>query len=173
MLKLYTDKKELFECNVALEGVNVKDSKIRAILKFEDKNLMIEGKIKSGGKGEIVFPKLKGLTEDGQKGTMELEVIAEDAYFQPYEEDFEVQVTASKKVTVEVLSREEQKPKIVVEKITQETDLLSMLRESGITKKVMLKNKSRFSKVLHNYYKEAQIQEGFNEFLSKVLEGLS
>ena len=102
---------------------------------------------------------------------MELEVIAEDAYFQPYEEEF--QVTASKKVTVEVLSREEQKPKIVVEKITQETDLLTMLKESGVTKKVMLKNKSRFSKVLHNYYKEAQIQEGFNEFLSKVLEGLS
>ena len=171
MLKLYTDKKELFECNVALEGVNVKDSKIRAILKFEDKNLMIEGKIKSGGKGEIVFPKLKGLTEDGQKGTMELEVIAEDAYFQPYEEKF--QVTASKRVTVEVLGKSEQKPKIVVEKITQETDLLTMLRENGITKKIMLKNKTRFSKVLHNYYKEAQIQEGFNEFLSTVLEGLS
>ena len=47
MLKLYTDKKELFECNVSLEGVNIKDSKIRAILKFDDKNLMIEGKIKS------------------------------------------------------------------------------------------------------------------------------
>ena len=171
MLKLYTDKKELFECNVALEGVNVKDSKIRAILKFEDKNLMIEGKIKSGGKGEIVFPKLKGLTEDGQKGTMELEVIAEDAYFQPYEEEF--QVTASKRVTVEVLGKSEQKPKIVVEKITQETDLLTMLRENGITKKIMLKNKTRFSKVLHNYYKEAQIQEGFNEFLSTVLKGLS
>ena len=171
MLKLYTDKKELFECNVALEGVNVKDSKIRAILKFEDKNLMIEGKIKSGGKGEIVFPKVKGLTDDGQNGTIELEVIAADAYFQPYEEEF--QVTVSKRVTVEVLGKSEQKPKIVVEKITQETDLLTMLRENGITKKIMLKNKTRFSKVLHNYYKEAQIQEGFNEFLSTVLEGLS
>ena len=44
MLKLYTDKSEIFECNVALEGVDIKDSKIRAILKFNDKNLMIEGK---------------------------------------------------------------------------------------------------------------------------------
>ena len=170
-LKLYTDKSEVFECNVSLQGASIKESKLRAILKFDDKNLMVEGKINSNGKGEVLFPKLKNISEDGDVGTMELEVIAEDAYFQPYEEEF--QVTASKKVTVEVLSREEQKPKIVVEKITQETDLLSMLRESGITKKVMLKNKSRFSKVLHNYYKEAQIQEGFNEFLSKVLEGLS
>jgi len=171
MLKLYTDKKELFECNVALEGVNIKDSKIRAILKFDDKNLMIEGQIKSGGKGEIIFPKLKGLTEEGNKGKMELEVIAEDAYFQPYEEDFEVSV--SKKVTVEVLNKEEQKPKIVVERVTPETELMKMLKENGITKKMLVKNKSRFTPVLHNYYKEANIQEGFNVFLSKVLERLN
>ena len=70
------------------EGVDIKDSKIRAILKFDDKNLMIEGKIGTGGKGEIVFPKLKGLTKEGVGGTMQLEVIADDAYFQPYEEEF-------------------------------------------------------------------------------------
>ena len=57
-IKLYTDKTEVFECNVALEGVSIKESKLRAILKFEDKNLINEGKIKSGGKGQIVFPGL-------------------------------------------------------------------------------------------------------------------
>ena len=170
MLKLYIDKSEIFECNVSLEGVDIKDSKIRAILKFDDKNLMIEGKIKSGGKGEIIFPKLKGLTEEGQKGTMELEVIADDAYFQPYEENFEVKV--SKKAIVEIISRKEQKPKIVVERITPETELMRMLEENGITKKMLVKNKSRFSPVLHNYYKEANIKEGFNVFLSKVLKRL-
>ena len=54
-IKLYTDKSEIFECNVSLEGASIKDSKLRAILKFDDKNLMIEGKIKSNGKGEIIF----------------------------------------------------------------------------------------------------------------------
>ena len=53
-IKLYTDKSEIFECNVSLEGASIKDSKLRAILKFDDKNLMVEGKIKSNGKGEIV-----------------------------------------------------------------------------------------------------------------------
>ena len=171
MLKLYTDKSEIFECNVALEGVDIKDSKIRAILKFDDKNLMIEGKIKSGGKGEIIFPKLKGLTKEGQKGTMELEVIADDAYFQPYEENFEVKV--SKKAIVEVISKKEKKPKIVIEKVTPESELMRMLKENGITKKTLVKNKSRFSPVLHNYYKEANIKEGFNVFLSKVLKRLN
>jgi hypothetical protein len=170
MLKLYTDKSEIFECNVALEGVDIKDSKIRAILKFDDKNLMIEGKIKSGGKGEIIFPKLKGLTKEGQKGTMELEVIADDAYFQPYEENFEIKV--SKKAIVEVISKKEKKPKIVIEKVTPESELMRMLKENGITKKMLVKNKSRFSPVLHNYYKEANIKEGFNVFLSKVLKRL-
>jgi hypothetical protein len=102
---------------------------------------------------------------------MELEVIAEDAYFQPYEEDFEVKV--SKKVTVEVLSKEEKKPQIVVERITPESELMKMLKENGITKKMLVKNKSRFTPVLHNYYKEANIKEGFNVFLSKVLKRLN
>ena len=114
-IKLYTDKSEIFECNVSLEGASIKDSKLRAILKFDDKNLMVEGKIKSNGKGEIVLPKLKNISQDGEVGKMELEVIAEDAYFQPYEETF--QVITSKKAKVEVLSKTKTKPKIVIEKV--------------------------------------------------------
>ena len=169
-IKLYTDKSEIFECNVSLEGASIKDSKLRAILKFDDKNLMIEGKIKSNGKGEIIFPKLKNISQDGQVGKMELEVIAEDAYFQPYDETF--QVITSKKAKVEVFSKTTSKPKIVIEKVTPETALMKMLKENGITKKKLVKNKSRFSKVLHNYYREANVQESFNVFLSKVIKRL-
>jgi len=53
-----------------------------------------------------------------------------------------------------------------------ETPLIEMFKENKITRKMLIKNKSRFSKVLHNYYKEANIQEGFNEFLSKVIKRL-
>ena len=170
-LKLYTDKSEIFECNVSLEGASIKNSKLRAILKFEDKNLMIEGKIKSDGKGKIVFPKLKNISEDGEVGKMELEVIAEDAYFQPYKEVFKVET--SKKATVEVLNKKSLKPKIVVEKITPEKELLNLLKELGITKKTLIENKSRLSKVLYNYYKETNINEGFDKFLQKVLKQLN
>ena len=169
-LKLYTDKSEVFECNVSLEGASIKESKLRAILKFDDKNLMVEGKIKSDGKGEILFPKLKNISEDGEVGKMELEVIAEDAYFQPYEETFKV--VTSKKATVEVLTKKSLKPKIVVEKITPEAELMTLLEKRGVTKEMLVKNKSRFSKVLYNYYKEANIQEGFDKFLQTVLKRL-
>tara|TARA_B100000953_G_C17842678_1_gene365629 strand:+ start:118 stop:636 length:519 start_codon:yes stop_codon:yes gene_type:complete len=170
-LKLYTDKSEIFECNVSLEGASIKNSKLRAILKFDDKNLMVEGKINSNGKGKIVFPKLNNISEDGEVGKMELEVIAEDAYFQPYEETFKVET--SKKATVEVLNKKSLKPKIVVEKITPEKELLNLLKELGITKKTLIENKSRLSKVLYNYYKETNINEGFDKFLQKVLKKLS
>ena len=54
---------------------------------------------------------------------------------------------------------------IVVEKITPETELMNMLRENGITKKMLVKNKSRFSPVLHNYYKEANfLQRKYSNF---------
>ena len=102
---------------------------------------------------------------------MELEVIAEDAYFQPYEETFKVET--SKKATVEVLNKKSLKPKIVVEKITPEKELLNLLKELGITKKTLIENKSRLSKVLYNYYKETNINEGFDKFLQKVLKKLS
>ena len=170
-LKLYTDKSEIFECNVSLEGASIKNSKLRAILKFDDKNLMVEGKINSNGKGKIVFPKLNNISEEGEVGKMELEVIAEDAYFQPYEETFKVET--SKKATVEVLNKKSLKPKIVVEKITPEKELLNLLKELGITKKTLIENKSRLSKVLYNYYKETNINEGFDKFLQKVLKKLS
>ena len=169
-IKLYTDKTEIFECNVSLEGASIKDSKLRAILKFDDKNLMVEGKIKSNGKGQILLPKLKNISKDGEVGKMELEVIAEDAYFQPYEETFKV--VSSKKAKVEVLSKTTSQPKIVIEKVMPETPLIEMFKENKITRKMLIKNKSRFSKVFHNYYKEANIQEGFNEFLSKVIKRL-
>jgi len=170
-LKLYTDKSEIFECNVSLEGASIKNSKLRAILKFDDKNLMVEGKINSNGKGKIIFPKLKNISEEGEVGKMELEVIAEDAYFQPYKEVFKVET--SKKATVEVLNKKSLKPKIVVEKITPEKELLNLLKELGITKKTLIENKSRLSKVLYNYYKETNINEGFDKFLQKVLKKLS
>ena len=170
-LKLYTDKSEIFECNISLQGASIKNSKLRAILKFDDKNLMVEGKINSNGKGKIVFPKLKNISEEGEVGKMELEVIAEDAYFQPYEETFKVET--SKKATVEVLNKKPLKPKIVVEKITPEKELLNLLKERGITKRTLIENKSRLSKVLYNYYKETNINEGFDKFLQKVLKKLS
>ena len=39
MYKLFTDKTEVFECNIKLEGASLKNSHARLIIESEDVNL--------------------------------------------------------------------------------------------------------------------------------------
>ena len=108
MYKLFTDKSELFECNIKLEGASLSKSKARLVVETSDYSLLFDGSISSNGKCEIPIRKLKGLIDENTTGNIRLEVIAEDTFFTPWESDFEVD--ASKKVTVEVKSQTTKKP---------------------------------------------------------------
>ena len=108
MYKLFTDKSELFECDIKLEGASLSKSSARLVVETSDYSLLFKGEINSNGKCEIPIRKLKGLIDENTKGNIRLEVIAEDTYFTPWESDFEVD--ASKKVTVEVKSQSTKKP---------------------------------------------------------------
>ena len=108
MYKLFTDKSELFECDIKLEGASLSKSKARLVVETSDYSLLFKGNINSNGKCEIPIRKLKGLIDENTTGNIRLEVIAEDTYFTPWESDFEVD--ASKKVTVEVKSQQTKKP---------------------------------------------------------------
>ena len=108
MYKLFTDKSELFECDIKLEGASLSKSKARLVVETSDYSLLFKGTISSGGKCEIPIRKLKGLIDENTSGNIRLEVIAEDTYFTPWESDFEVD--ASKKVTVEIKSQTTKKP---------------------------------------------------------------
>ena len=108
MYKLFTDKTELFECSISLQGASLKKSKARLVIETPEYSLLFNGKISKGGKCEIPIKKLKGLIDEDTKGNIRLEVIAEDTFFTPWESDFEVD--ASKKVTVEVKSQTTKKP---------------------------------------------------------------
>ena len=108
MYKLFTDKTELFECSISLEGASLKKSKARLVIETPEYSLLFNGSISKGGKCEIPIKKLKGLIDEDTKGNIRLDVIAEDTYFTPWESDFEV--NASKKVTVEVKTQTTKKP---------------------------------------------------------------
>ena len=108
MYKLFTDKSELFECDIKLEGASLSKSSARLVVETSDYSLLFKGDINSSGKCEIPIRKLKGLIDENTTGNIRLEVIAEDTYFTPWESDFEVD--ASKKVTVEVKSQTTKKP---------------------------------------------------------------
>ena len=108
MYKLFTDKSELFECDIKLEGASLSKSKARLVVETSDYSLLFDGSISPKGKCEIPIRKLKGLIDENTTGNIRLEVLAEDTYFTPWESDFEVD--ASKKVTVEVKSQTTKKP---------------------------------------------------------------
>jgi len=122
MYKLFTDKAELFECDIKIEGASLSNSTARLVVETNDYSLMFNGKINSSGKCEIPIKKLKGLIDESSKGNIRLEVIAEDTYFIPWKSEFEI--NASKKVTVEIKSQnkpliESQGPKVQVSKVKE------------------------------------------------------
>ena len=96
--KLFKDKSEDFICDIAIEGVNQNDTEVRLIIESEDWALMFTGEIKNG-KCIIPIKKLNILNE-GQTGSIKLEVNADGNLFTPWEDKYIVKV--SKKVTVNI-----------------------------------------------------------------------
>jgi len=135
MYKLFTDKSELFECDIKIEGASLSNSTARLVVETNDYSLMFNGKINSSGKCEIPIKKLKGLIDESSKGNIRLEVIADDTYFIPWKSEFEI--NASKKVTVEIKSQqkpmlESRGPRVKVSKI-KETKKINKSKQVMIT----------------------------------------
>ena len=120
MYKLFTDKAELFECSIKLQGASLKKSKARLVVETPEYSLLFNGDISKGGKCEIPIKKLKGLIDEDTTGNIRLEVIAEDTFFTPWESNFEVET--SKKVTVEIKNQTTKKP-IIEAKVKKQITL--------------------------------------------------
>tara|TARA_A100001201_G_scaffold69915_2_gene64418 strand:+ start:498 stop:1061 length:564 start_codon:yes stop_codon:yes gene_type:complete len=184
MYKLFTDKSELFECDIKIEGTSLSKSTARLVVETNDYSLMFNGKISSNGKCEIPIRKLKGLIDENSKGNMRLEVIAEDTYFTPWKSEFEVD--ASKKVTVEVKSQSSKKVikenKVQVSNIKQEitkqdidhvTNIMKLLVRENINMNNLHLKKGRLNKIVATYTKYKPLNENNKkEVIKGVLKGL-
>ena len=171
MYKLFTDKSELFECDIKLQGASLKKSKARLVIETSDYSLMFNGSISKGGKCEIPIKKLKGLIDEDITGNIRLEVIAEDTFFTPWESNFEVET--SKKVTVEVKSQTFKKP--IVEATVKVTDseqqhvinLLKLLIKENINIKNISYKRNKLNNIVATYLKENTVKN-----TSKVINGV-
>jgi hypothetical protein len=183
MYKLFTDKSELFECDIKIEGTSLSKSKARLVVETSEYSLMFNGKISSNGKCTIPIRKLKGLIDESSKGNMRLEVIAEDTYFTPWKSEFEV--NASKSVTVEVKSQSNKKVikenRIQVSNVKQEitrkevdhvTNILKLLVRENINMKNLHLKKNRLNKIVATYTKYKPINENKKSVIKGVLKGL-
>ena len=178
MYKLFTDKSELFECDIKLEGASLSKSSARLVVETQDYSLLFKGDINSSGKCEIPIRKLKGLIDENTTGNIRLEVIAEDTFFTPWESDFEVD--ASKKVTVEVKSQTTKKPiveaKVEVEvknekpTITEKdhvVNLLKLLIKDDINVNNISYKRNALNNIVATY-----LQENHVENTGKVIDGV-
>ena len=184
MYKLYTDKSELFECDIKIEGASLSNSTARLVVETSDYSLMFNGTIDSSGKCEIPIRKLKGLIDESSTGNIRLEVIAEDTYFTPWKSDFEIQ--ASKKVTVEVKSQSSKKVikenKVQVSNVKQEVtkqeidhvaNIMKLLVRENITLENLSIKKDRLNKIVATYKKHKPLTENkHKEVIKGVLKGL-
>tara|TARA_R110000744_G_scaffold231946_2_gene350033 strand:+ start:3076 stop:3636 length:561 start_codon:yes stop_codon:yes gene_type:complete len=168
MYKLFTDKTELFECSISLQGASLKKSKARLVVETPEYSLLFNGTISNSGKCEIPIKKLKGLIDENTSGNIRLEVIAEDTFFTPWESDFEVD--SSRKVTVEVKSQTTKKPiietkvrvKVKNEKptITEKEhviNLLKLLIKEEININNILYKRNKLNNIVATYLKENTI----------------
>ena len=181
MYKLFTDKPEVFECNIKLEGASLKNSQARLIIETEDINLLFNGTITSDGKCTIPIKKLRGLLESNTEGQIKLEVIAEDTYFTPWKSNF--QVEASRKLTVEVKSQDaelimENAPKIQVSGIKEENidpitehiiKLVRMLVKEDINVKNLTIKKDKVNNIVATYLQENKIEQ--NQ-VQEIIDGI-
>jgi hypothetical protein len=180
MYTLFTDKTELFECNIKLEGASLKNSQARLIIESEDINLLFKGKIDTTGKCIIPIKKLKGLLEGNTKGEIKLEVIADDTYFTPWKSEFTVE--ASKKLTVEIKSQDaeiitESAPKVQVSGIKEINDpiiehivrLVKLLIKEDVNLNNLSIKKNKVNNIIATYIKDNPIQE---TQLSEVIDGI-
>ncbi len=64
MYKLYTDKTEVFECDIKLSGASIKNSKARLVIESEDLTLLFSGEISESGKCKVPVKKLRNLLHE-------------------------------------------------------------------------------------------------------------
>ena len=168
MYKLFTDKAEVFECDIKLSGASLDKSNVRLVVESADVNLLFKGKIDSTGKCSVPVKRLSGLLGETTPGTLRLEVIADDTFFTPWESEFVVET--SKKVTVEVKSQnknrivESKKATIKVMNIKNTPkqisesrhvlNILKMLVKENITLKNLTKKKNTVNKIIEGYIKQ-------------------
>jgi hypothetical protein len=178
--KLYTDKQEIFECNIFLEGASLTQATSRIIVETQDLKLLFEGAIDKDGNCKVPIKKLRGLVGEDTKGTMKLEVIAEDTYFLPWESDFEVDTAKKIKVEVKQQSKplvKSSKPKMVVKEVKHPFDpvdkVVNILHKQGVGVSTIYESKKTMIPMLKKYSTKTGYKRGAKNFIKEVIQKLS
>jgi len=156
---LYTDKDELFECEINVRNASLKDSIARLVIEAGNgMKFLLEGNI-NDQKCQIPIRRMHGLLKESQQGKMYLEIIVENVFFKPWSSDFIVEnytnlkidkvkneIVDNSKIDVSIKNKPQQKqkikeskfkfPKLTIEEIAQ-TELKIICNKFGINSKTV------------------------------------
>lgn len=187
MYKIYLDKWDGFKCKIQLEGATLKNAIPRLILESNNRNLMFYGNINPMGECIIPITDIHNIFKENDTGKIKLEVIADDTYFNPWNDKFITDIFT--KIKVEVIEdkynkrkmfvdvndkssiKEQTKQKPIKKTITTEQKykpLLKVFNEYNINKERIYKNKDKFLPVIKEYFHKNKIKynnENFKKFL--------
>ena len=178
--KLYTDKQEIFECKIFLEGASLNKASSRIVVETDSFNLMFEGTIDKDGNCKVPIKKLKGLLGEADSGKMKLEVIAEDTYFNPWESDFTVDT--AKKIKVQVKEQKtpiikKSKPKMVIEEVKHPFNpvdkVVDVLSKKGVGVSTIYEGKKTMIPLLKEYSVKTGYKRGVKNFIKEVVKKLA
>jgi hypothetical protein len=184
--KLYLDKPEEFMCEMAVKNASMKDAFARMVVKTDNLTLMFEGQLKDG-KCSVPIRRLKGILDENTKGKMHLEVIVEDTYFQPWQDDFVIEEHTSVKVKVEEQVKPKSKPSVVVKSmtniLTEETtkkklstpaqDMMFICEKMGITKSNLVKKQNDFKAIVKEYFKASpEFVKNSKKYITETVSSL-
>lgn len=163
MYSIVLDQQKNFECQIKLEGASLNTSKARLLMETNDLNLVFNGKIDDKGKVTIPINKLKSFLNENQRGTITLEVIADDVYFTPWSSDFEASLSRK----VEVVMKEEietpSKPRVSVVVENNEASHLDLLfdiiKENGININNIKNSSKKLNTIINGYISKHNLNE--------------
>jgi hypothetical protein len=181
MYKIQLDKASDFECKIKISGASVKKTKVNLVAESEDYSLKFKGTINEDGKITVPISKLKGVLEEGKKGNLYLEVIADDTYFTPYETQYETEVSRKVEV-VSINGKDKQslveseeiapkKPIVTISEVKQDNTKLVLEHTKNIVKTVTNKKLNFFKhtdskevvKVIKSYLTENKVNDTLNK----------
>jgi len=86
MLRFHSDRKQVLECKIKIEGAELKDATARLVLQDEDVNRVFEGTIDVLGNCKIQLPPMDNFKNPKGKASMEVKV--KDVVFEPLREEY-------------------------------------------------------------------------------------
>lgn len=196
MYTIYTDKSEDFKCKIAVEGSKLNETVARLVIESNDVSLLFEGKIDSEGFCTVPIKRIKKVFSEGDSGKMRLEVIAEDTFFSPWEDEYTVKT--NKKVTVEMINpentikesksrvqvavtpqpqskQETTEKQVVVEKngsIDHGKVISGLLSEKGITITNIGEKRGEMAKVIKEYSTKNKLKLDNDILIDEILDNL-